>query len=203
MAQFEELLRWRRDVRHFQSCPVPETVMHDLLRSASLAPSVGNSQPWRFVRLRSPAIRETLAVHVDEQNARAAKRYTSRKQRDLYLSLKLHGIREAPEIIAVFCEEQPEAGQGLGIATMPEALRYSVVMAIHNMWLAARIRDVGIGWVSILEPRVITELLQVPARWSFVALLCVGYPLEASNTPELEVRGWQAVEPWTDRVFER
>lgn len=177
--------------------------MLELLRCAALAPSVGNAQPWRFVRLRSPDIRNGLAAHVDEQKGLAANRYADRRQREHYLSLKLHGLREAPELMAVFCDERAEAGHGLGLATMPEMLRYSCVLAINNLWLAARIRGIGIGWVSILEPASVSAILDVPDHWSLIALLCIGYPAEESETPELERRGWQAREPLADRVFER
>lgn len=174
-----------------------------MLACAALAPSVGNAQPWRFVRLRTPDIREGLAAHVDEQSARAAEHYAGQARHDHYLSLKLHGLREAPEVIAVFCDEQPEAGRGLGIATMPEMLRYSCVLAIHNLWLAARLRGLGLGWVSIVDPSTVHALLDVPAHWSLIALLCIGYPADLSDIPELEKCGWQPREPWQDRVFER
>lgn len=177
--------------------------MRALLACASLAPSVGNAQPWRFVRLRSPGIRDALAAHVDAQSARGAERYAGQARYDHYVSLKLHGLREAPELLAVFCDDRPEAGHGLGIATMPEMLRYSCVLAIHNLWLAARLRGIGLGWVSILDPQSVQALLDVPAEWSLIALLCIGYPAEESDTPELERRGWQSREPWSDRVFER
>ncbi|MGK2909554.1 MAG: 5,6-dimethylbenzimidazole synthase [Sphingobium sp.] len=198
--QFMQLLRWRRDVRHFDQRAVAEADMRELLACASLAPSVGNAQPWRFVRLRSPDIRDALAAHIDGQSARAAERYAGQARHDHYLSLKLHGLREAPEVIAVFCDERAKAGYGLGIATMPEMLRYSCVLAIHNLWLAARLRGLGLGWVSIIDPRAVHALLDTPATWS---LLCIGYPADPSDTPELEQRGWQPREPWSDRVFER
>ncbi|WP_239025808.1 5,6-dimethylbenzimidazole synthase [Sphingomonas paeninsulae] len=197
------MLRWRRDVRHFDRRAVAEADMRALLACAAFAPSVGNAQPWRFVRLRSPGIRDALAVHVDEQNALAAERYAGQVRHDHYLSLKLHGLRETPELMAVFCDEQPEAGHGLGIATMPEMLRYSCVLAIHNLWLAARLRGIGLGWVSILDPQTVQTMLDVPAHWSLIALLCIGYPANETDTPELEQRGWQPREPSSDRVFER
>ncbi len=201
--RFEQLLRWRRDVRHFVRDPIPQEDMRALLASATFAPSVGNSQPWRFVRLRSPAIREALVRHVDAQNAKAAARYEDEERLAAYRRLKLHGLREAPEVLAVFCDERPEAGHGLGIATMPEMLRYSCVLAIHTLWLSARTRGIGVGWVSILDPGTVGALLDVPQDWSLVALLCIGYPQEASDTPELERRGWQAREPLSERLFER
>ncbi|MEJ7928129.1 5,6-dimethylbenzimidazole synthase [Sphingobium sp. AN641] len=200
---FTQLLRWRRDVRHFDRRPVAEDELHALLACACSAPSVGNAQPWRFVRLRTPAIRDTLACHVDAQNARAAEHYAGQARYDHYVSLKLHGLREAPELLAVFCNEQPLAGHGLGIATMPETLRYSCVLAVHTLWLAARVRGIGIGWVSILEPKVVQAMLNVPAHWSLIALLCIGYPAQDSDTPELEQHGWQSRESLNDRLFER
>jgi 5,6-dimethylbenzimidazole synthase len=201
--QFMQLLRWRRDVRHFSSRVVADEDMRAFLRCAAYAPSVGNAQPWRFVRLRTPAIRDELVAHVERQNAKAAERYAGTSRHDHYLSLKLHALREAPELLAVFCDEQPEAGHGLGIATMPEMLRYSCVMAVHNLWLASRLRGIGLGWVSIVDPQKLPALLDVPTHWSLIALLCIGYPAEDSDTPELETRGWQAREPLADRVFER
>lgn len=200
---FEMLLRWRRDVRHFAPQPVAEQDMADLLDLAALAPSVGNAQPWRFVRVRTPALREALAAHADAQNALAARTYAGQACHDAYLSLKLHGLREAPEIMAVFCDEQAQAGHRLGIATMPEMLRYSCVAAIQTLWLAARLRGIGLGWVSILDPQAVAAMLDVPPHWSLIALLCIGYPAELSDTPELEQRGWQAREPLADCLFER
>jgi 5,6-dimethylbenzimidazole synthase len=202
-AQLETLLQWRRDVRHFDQRPVAAADMHVLLRSACLAPSVGNAQPWRFVHVRSPAIRAALADHIDVESRAASAQYADKGQRDSYLALKLHGVREAPELLAVFCDEVPVAGHGLGIATMPEMLRYSTVLAIHTLWLAARVRGIGLGWVSIVQPRTAAAMLDVPADWSLIALLCIGYPAEQGQTPELEKRGWQAREPLADRVIER
>ncbi len=177
--------------------------MAALLDAASLAPSVGNAQPWRFVRLRTPTLREAVAAHVDAENARAAAGYAEQESRDAYRALKLHGLREAPELLAVFCDERPAAGHRLGVATMPEMLRYSCVTAIHTLWLAARARGIGLGWVSILDPDAVTVLLDAPSDWTLIALLCLGYPEAPSDIPELERRGWQSREPLVDRLFER
>jgi 5,6-dimethylbenzimidazole synthase len=201
--RFQDLLRWRRDVRRFGPCEVPEADMAAILDSAALAPSVGNSQPWRFVRVRSPRLRAALTRHVEAQNVQAAQRHAGGARYEHYRALKLHGLDEAPQIVAVFCDEAPDTGHGLGIATMPEMLRYSVVIAIHTLWLTATLRGIGVGWVSILDPGVVEALLDVPARWSLIALLCIGYPADTSDIPELERHGWQSREPVADRVFER
>ncbi|MDO7836670.1 5,6-dimethylbenzimidazole synthase [Sphingobium sp. HBC34] len=201
--QFDTLLRWRRDVRHFRTDPVPEAAMQALLATVSHAPSVGHAQPWRLVRVRSAGRRDRIAAHVDAQARAAADRYTDPAQRDCYHALKLHGLREAPEIMAVFSDDRPVAGHGLGIATMPEMLRYSTVMAVHGLWLAARARGIGLGWVSIVDPPALGAMLEVPADWTLIALLCIGYPAAPSDTPALEQHGWQAREPLADRLFDR
>jgi 5,6-dimethylbenzimidazole synthase len=202
-TDLETLLRWRRDVRHFRTDPVPEAEMERLFACAQLAPSVGNAQPWRFLRIRTPALRAALADHVDAAAQRAGTRYGKDERGALYASLKLHGLREAPEIVAVFSDESPDEGHGLGIVTMPEALRYSTVVAIHTMWLTAQSRGIGVGWVSILDPGFVAELLGAPAHWHFIAVLCVGYPVAQSDVAELERRGWQARQDWRDHVSER
>lgn len=189
-AQLETLLAWRRDVRHFRRDPLPEGAIDGLIAAAALAPSVGNAQPWRFVHVTSPILREALADHVDAAGRHASRGYDAARAR-AYGALKLHGLREAPAILAVFSDEAPTAGHGLGIATMPEMLRYSTVMAIHTLWLAARARDIGVGWVSIVEPDRVTTLLDVPKTWALIAILCLGYPERASVEPELQTRGWQ------------
>ncbi|MEG8017282.1 5,6-dimethylbenzimidazole synthase [Sphingomonas sp. LR55] len=202
-AQFDTLLRWRRDVRHFLPTPITDADLRALLETAALAPSVGNAQPWRFVRVRSPRIRAHLADHVDAANAVAANAQPDLDRRAHYRSLKLHGLREAPEVVAVFSDEAPLAGYGLGRTTMHDTLRYSTVMAIHTLWLAARLRGIGVGWVSILDPATVTAMLETPEDWTLIAVLCLGYPEHPSTIPELERRDWQHREPVADRIIER
>ena len=202
-AQLDLLLRWRRDVRHFRPDPLPPPEMAALLEAAILAPSVGNAQPWRFVRIRDAARRAALAAHVDAASVRAGSGIADAERRGHYARLKLHGLREAPELLAVCNDEAPAAGHGLGRATMPETLRYSTVMAIHGLWLAARARGIGVGWVSILDPAAVTALLDMPASWTLIALLCIGYPAAPDSRPELERLGWQQREGLGDRLIER
>ncbi len=190
-AQLDDLLHWRRDVRHFNTRPLEAGLIDILLDHASLAPSVGNSQPWRFVRVVTPETRTAIVAHVEAENSRASVLYND-ATRTAYDTLKLHGLREAPEHIAVFCQPDPQEGRGLGRQTMPETLAYSTVCAIHTLWLSARAYGVGMGWISILDPAAIAEILDVPAEWKFIGYLCLGYPAKEHNIPELERSGWQA-----------
>jgi 5,6-dimethylbenzimidazole synthase len=199
LAQLDDLLIWRRDVRHFEPRALEAGLLDTLLDRASLAPSVGNSQPWRFVRVVSPERRVAITAHVEAENARAAALYHD-ETRAAYDALKLHGLEQAPEHIAVFCDTAPQEGHGLGRQTMPETLAYSTVLAIHTLWLAARARGIGLGWVSILDPAEIAAMLDVPPQWTFIGYLCLGYPIGAHDVPELERSGWQArIDPITTR----
>lgn len=201
-TEFESLLRWRRDVRRFRTDPVNPKTLEHLLELADLAPSVGNSQPWRIVTVESAAKRARVVSSFEAENAVAAEAYQDEKAA-LYRQLKLAGLKEAPVHLAVFSEPNPDQGHGLGRATMPETLAYSTVSMIHTFWLAARTEGVGVGWVSILDPMKIGEILDVDPNWQFVAYLCVGYPEEEHIDPELERARWQSRSPLDERLFRR
>jgi 5,6-dimethylbenzimidazole synthase len=190
-ACLNQLFEWRRDVRRFKPDPVASSLIEDLVRTATLAPSVGNSQPWRFVSVETLAAREAIIANFQACNAAALKSYEGERAA-LYATLKLAGLREAPVHLAVFCDHAVEAGFGLGRKTMPEALDYSVVAAVHGFWLYARAKNLGVGWVSILDPKDVCRALDVPPAWKLIAYLCAGFPLEEHLDPELERQDWQA-----------
>ncbi len=190
-ATFVDLLAWRRDVRQFRPDPPPdEATLAELFELAALAPSVGNCQPTQFVRVDDHARRAAIRANFEVANRDALSAYAGEKAA-LYAGLKLAGLNDAPIHIAVFCDETTEQGHGLGARTMAETRRYSAVCALHTFWLAARIRGLGVGWVSILDPGTIAETLDAPRAWTFIAYLCVGFPREEHRIPELERVGWQ------------
>jgi 5,6-dimethylbenzimidazole synthase len=197
-----ELIRWRRDVRRFRRDPLPPGTVERLIELASLAPSVGLSQPWRFVLVADAARRAAVRANFERSNADALAAYAGeRAQR--YASLKLAGLDEAPVQLAVFADRGTAQGHGLGRRTMPEMAEYSVVMAIHTLWLAARAEGLGLGWVSILDRAEVIRALDVPPEWIFLGYFCLGYPQVETLTPELEREGWEQRRPWQDFVLRR
>ncbi len=184
------LFRLRRDVRRFRRDPVPKPMLQALLDTAWLAPSVGLSQPWRFVAVDDPARRAAVRANFAHCNA-AALGAQPDDRAACYARLKLAGLDDAPCHLAVFVEPDPAQGHGLGRRTMPETVGYSAVMAIHTLWLAARAAGLGLGWVSILDPAAVAAALDVPDSWGFVAYLCLGAPKEEGERPELERLGWE------------
>jgi 5,6-dimethylbenzimidazole synthase len=195
--RLSELFRWRRDVRRFSATPVPAAVLDDLLDAACLAPSVGLSQPWRFVTVDDPARRAAVRANFGACNAHALTSQAGARAA-LYARLKLAGLDEAPCHLAVFAEPDPDQGHGLGRATMPETTAYSAVMAVHTLWLAARAAGLGLGWVSILDPAAVKAALDVPPAWTFIGYFCLGTPLTADDAPELEREGWEHRRPAQD-----
>ena len=190
IERFDDLLRLRRDVRRFRTDPVPEAELAAAIAGAELSPSVGNSQPWRWVRVESEAPRDAVRRSFRRCNEEALGGYRGERAQT-YASLKLAGLDDAPVHLAVFAAADPEQGHGLGRRTMPETLAFSVVTAVSNLWLAARARGIGVGWVSIVDPDEVTTALDVPGDWRLIAYLCLGYPEIESDTPELELVGWQ------------
>lgn len=196
------LLEWRRDVRRFRTDPLPNGLVEELVSLASLAPSVGYSQPTRFVRVDDPKRRASVIECYERANLAALSRYQG-EEAELYSRLKLAGLRESPVHLAAFCDSATSTGKGLGRQTMPQALQYSVVIAICILWLAARARGVGVGWVSILEPEVVTRVLDVPESWELIGYLCVGYPCGDDDRPELMRAGWEKRDPRADTMLVR
>jgi 5,6-dimethylbenzimidazole synthase len=197
-----ELLIWRRDVRRFRRDPLDPGVLPRLLEAAALAPSVGLSQPWRFVAVDDPQRRRAVRENFRCCNEAAQSAYCGEKAAR-YASLKLAGLDDAPLHLAVFADVETEVGSRLGQRTMPETVRYSVVGAIHTMWLVARAEGIGLGWVSILDPARLAADLDVPAAWTFIAYLCIGHPADNSDIPDLERADWERRRELAGALFKR
>lgn len=189
-ARLHDLFLWRRDVRKFRREPLPDDALPRLLEIATLAPSVGLSQPWRFVTVDDAARRASIRRNFERCNAEALAAQAPERAA-LYARLKLAGLDDAPCQLAVFADPTTAQGHGVGRRTMPETIAYSVVAAVHTLWLAARAEGIGMGWVSILDPGEMAAVLDVPADWKFIGHFCLGYPHEEDDTPLLERVAWE------------
>lgn len=188
--KLHELFVWRRDVRRFRRDPLPEGTVERLIETVCLSPSVGLSQPWRFVIVEDASRRRAVIENFRACNAEALASYSGERASQ-YATLKLAGLEEAPSHLAVFAEKECEMGHRLGRMTMPEMIEYSVVAGVCSLWLAARAEGIGLGWVSILNPVRISEILDVPASWKFIGYLCLGYPQSEDDRPDLERAKWE------------
>ncbi len=178
----------RRDMRHFIGGKVADDVLARILEAAHAAPSVGLMQPWRFVRITKPNLRESLARLVEAEKEKTAETMGERKAE--FMRLKVEGIRDCAELIAVILA--PDDGTVFGRRTMPDDMALSSVScAIQNMWLAARAENLGMGWVSFFEPQDVADLLACPKGAKPIALLCLGPVKIFYDKPMLESEGWR------------
>ncbi|HVJ52855.1 MAG TPA: 5,6-dimethylbenzimidazole synthase [Aliidongia sp.] len=201
-AQLRALATWRRDVREFSTAPLPAGCFERLVEVARLAPSVGLSEPWRFVLVEDPARRAAIRDDFARCNEAALQEQSGAKAA-LYARLKLAGLDQAPVQFAVFSDRATTQGHFLGRRTMPEMAEYSTVVAVHTLWLAARAEGIGLGWVSILNPAAVAAGLDVPAEWRLIGYFCLGYPAHEDDTPLLQRRAWEQRRDTADFILRR
>lgn len=191
----------RRDIRRFRSEPVGQDILDRVLGAAHAAPSVGHSQPWRFVVVRSDETRERASRMADEHRLKQARMLAPESARRL-LDLQLEGIREAPVGVVVACDRRTPAAGVLGRATFPDADLWSCACAIQNLWLAARAEGLGLGWVTLFDPDQLEQLLGLPEQVVTLGWLCLGWPDERPPTPGLERAGWSRRQPLHEVVLQ-
>lgn len=190
----------RRDMRRFvPGSVVPEEVLARLLHAAHAAPSVGLMQPWRIIRITDRALRNDIHALVDEERARTAHALGERGEE--FLALKVEGVRECAELLVVaLCDNRDV--HIFGRRTLPQMDLASVSCAIQNLWLAARAEGLGMGWVSLFDPRRLAALLEIPSDAEPVAVLCLGPVPEFPERPALELDGWAVARPLREFVWE-
>ena len=190
----------RRDIRRFRPDPVPGEVLDRVLAAGHQAPSVGHSQPWRFLVVRDPATRARAAVLADRERLRQADALDAESARHLK-SLSLEGLREAPVGVVVCCDRRARAAGVLGRATFPDADLWSCACAVQNIWLTARAEGLGLGWVTLFRPADLADLLHLPDGVQTLGWLCLGWPDERPPEPGLARQGWSRRAPLADVVL--
>ena len=191
----------RRDVRgQFRPDPVPDEILHRMLLAAHHAPSVGFMQPWNFLLITDPVVKEQIHADFQTANAEAAAMFSGERQA-LYTRLKLEGIKDAPVNLLITCDRQRGGPVVLGRTHNPAMDLYSCACAVQNLWLAARAEGVGVGWVSILHEDALRKVLELPETVVPVAYLSIGYVTHFLDEPELEKAGWRNRIPLEELVF--
>lgn len=194
----------RRDMRHFLPDPIPADILHKLLLAAHHAPSVGLMQPWRFIRIRDQSLRKQIHAmvnHERQMTAEAIAEQTNASRKDAFLQLKVEGILECGELLVVaLCDRREQ--HVFGRRTLPEMDLASVSCAIQNLWLAARAEGIGMGWVSLFDPKALGRLLGMPEDAKPVAILCLGYVPAFYESPMLVQEGWRQERPLEEMLME-
>jgi 5,6-dimethylbenzimidazole synthase len=182
----------RRDMRHFVPGVVEPAVLRRLLQAAHQGPSVGLMQPWRFIRIADPTLREDIATLVEAER-RATAQALGERGAD-FLRLKVEGVRECAELLVAVLA--PDDGTVFGRRTLPQEMALcSLACAVENLWLAARVENLGLGWVSLFDPELLTRLLHLPPGARPMALLCLGPVARFYDEPMLQAEGWRQGRP--------
>jgi 5,6-dimethylbenzimidazole synthase len=190
----------RRDIRRqFEPTPIPQNVLMRILSAAHHAGSVGFMQPWDFILIEDRDTRQGVLDSFLRERDRSAEFYEG-ERKELYLSLKLEGILESALNVCITCDRTRGGPHVLGRSTIIETDLYSTCCAIQNLWLAARAEGIGVGWVSILDPKELSTVLGLPDQIVPVAYLCMGYVSEFPDGPELQRAGWRRRLPLSELV---
>ncbi|MFB7195781.1 nicotinate-nucleotide--dimethylbenzimidazole phosphoribosyltransferase [Streptomyces sp. NPDC056240] len=196
------VMRERRDIRNgFRSDPIPHDVLLRVLEAAHTAPSVGHSQPWDFVVIRSAETRRTMHELAMRQKDAYAKSLPKGRAKQ-FKELKIEAILDTPVNIVVTADPTRGGRHTLGRHTQPQMAPYSSALAVENLWLAARAEGLGVGWVSFFDEREMVRTLGLPDHLEVVAYLCVGYVDEFPDEPELMQAGWSKRRPLSWVVHE-
>ncbi|MGW7515502.1 nicotinate-nucleotide--dimethylbenzimidazole phosphoribosyltransferase [Streptomyces sp. NPDC054796] len=196
------LMRERRDIRNgFRSDPIPHEVLLRVLEAAHTAPSVGHSQPWDFVVIRSEETRRTMHELAQRQREAYAKSLPKARAKQ-FKELKIEAILDTPVNIVITADPTRGGRHTLGRHTQPQMAPYSSALAVENLWLAARAEGLGVGWVSFFDEREMVRALELPEHLDVVAYLCVGYVDEFPPEPELAQAGWSKRRPLSWVVHE-
>lgn len=189
----------RRDMRHFLPDAIEPEMLQRLLLAAHHAPSVGFMQPWRFIRITSPELRQQIHALVEKERLLTAQALNERGED--FMALKVEGILDCGEVlIAALCEQREK--HIFGRRTLPEMDVASLSCAIQNIWLAARAEGLGMGWVSIFEPNELKQLLKMPDDAKPLAILCLGHVEQFYEKPMLEQELWAERLPLETVLFE-
>ncbi|SDO68281.1 nicotinate-nucleotide-dimethylbenzimidazole phosphoribosyltransferase /cob(II)yrinic acid a,c-diamide reductase [Streptomyces sp. cf386] len=197
-----KVMRERRDIRNgFRSDPIPHEVLLRVLEAAHTAPSVGHSQPWDFVVIRSAETRRTMHELAQRQREAYAKSLPKGRAKQ-FKELKIEAILDTPVNIVVTADPTRGGRHTLGRHTQPQMAPYSAALAVENLWLAARAEGLGVGWVSFFDEREMVRALGLPEHLEVIAYLCVGYVDEFPDEPELMQAGWSKRRPLSWVVHE-
>lgn len=190
----------RRDIRSFLPDTISKDTLHKILEAGHHAPSVGFMQPWSFIVVSNPEIKERLAWAADKERRALAVHYEGEKE-NKFLSLKVEGLKEAPYTICVTCDPTRGGSHVLGRNSIPETDILSTACAIQNMWLAACAEGLAMGWVSFYKKNDIRDILEIPPHVEPVALMSIGYTDQYPDKPILETANWEKRRSMDDLIY--
>lgn len=188
----------RRSIRNFTAEPVDNKHLEEMVRSASLAPSIANSQPWKFVAIKNQGLLDEMRTKVE---AKLHELFPDEEMEEL--KNKKHAVihfstffSEAPAVVAVYSKPYKSVSDKLveKVGTSSDSMNVirnypniqSLGASIQNFLLAAEDLGYGACWLSslLVAKDELEELLKVEEPYSLAAFIAVGKPDEVAKNKE-------------------
>lgn len=192
MSHLDDILKSRRDTRHFTADEVPEEVIEKALQAGHWAPSVGLTDATRYYIIKSAEVKNAIKNLFLDYNKKAESLTDNPEQKEHYKSLKLEAIEEAPIGLIIAYDRSVLNQFTIGTVGSNEAVKFSSVCAAQNIWLSLTDQGYGMGWVSILNYHQFKKILDLPENIEPLGYFCVGKPAtNYNNQPMLQQLQWK------------
>ncbi|HEU0126733.1 MAG TPA: 5,6-dimethylbenzimidazole synthase, partial [Flavobacterium sp.] len=192
MSNLDDILKSRRDTRHFTTDEVPDDVIQKALQAGHWAPSVGLTDATRYFLIKSNEVKTSIKKLFLDYNKKAAELTDNKEQKELYNSLKLEAIEEAPIGLIIAYDRSVLNQFTIGTIGSNEAVKFSSVCAAQNIWLSLTEQGYGMGWVSILNYYQFKKILNLPDNIEPLGYFCIGKPAtNYNNQPMLQQLHWK------------
>lgn len=192
MSYLDDILKSRRDTRHFTAEEVPDEVINKALQAGHWAPSVGLTDATKYYIIRSTEVKSAIKNLFLEYNKKAEALTDNPEQKEHYKSLKLEAIEEAPIGLIIAYDRAVLNQFTIGTVGSNEAVKFSSVCAAQNIWLSLTEQGYGMGWVSILNYYQFKKILDLPENIEPLGYFCIGKPAtNYDNQPMLQQLNWK------------
>lgn len=192
MKTLDEIIKSRRDTRHFTSDSVPDAVIEKALQAGHWAPSVGLTEATKYYLIHSAEIKKAVKNLFLEYDQKAAKSTDDELQKAQYQALKLEAIEEAPLGLVICYDRSVLNHFTIGTVGSNEAIKFSAVCAAQNIWLSLTEQGYSMGWVSILNYYQFKKILGLPEHIEPLGYFCVGKPAtDYDKQPMLQQLHWK------------
>ena len=192
MTNLDDILKSRRDTRHFTSDEVPDEVIEKALQAGHWAPSVGLTDATRYYIIKSVEVKKAIKDLFLDYNKKAEALTDNPEQKEHYKALKLEAIEEAPIGLIIAYDRSVLNQFTIGTVGSNEAVKFSSVCAAQNIWLSLTDQGYGMGWVSILNYHQFKKILDLPENVEPLGYFCIGKPAtNYDNQPMLQQLHWK------------
>ncbi|GEL11649.1 nicotinate-nucleotide-dimethylbenzimidazole phosphoribosyltransferase /cob(II)yrinic acid a,c-diamide reductase [Flavobacterium glycines] len=192
MSNLDEIIKSRRDTRHFTNDAVPDAVIEKALQAGHWAPSVGLTEATRYYLIKSDEVKKAVKELFLEYDIKAAKSTDDELQKAQYQALKLEAIEEAPLGLVICYDRSVLNHFTIGTVGSNEAIKFSAVCAAQNIWLSLTEQGYSMGWVSILNYYQFKKILGLPEHIEPLGYFCVGKPAtDYDKQPMLQQLHWK------------